>query len=324
MARYFAGNTLAAFQRSIPQNVESTTSGRFDSAFVSNSIIVTTDGPPIITPSFSASGTVWTRFDYFATASTNSSAQSNLLLATNAGANVFRIRGGLGGNGIAQAQYWNGSAWTSTGSTFSATANSLLTFTLKIELGSGFELYQGGTLVASGSGWSGGGSSITNIGYGYWYIASGQAHVSQVLIADYDLREDHYMQILANGNGHYTDGTGSYADIDEMVLDGSDAITLSASGDKKTFTKPAITLPGGLIIAAANVGLRARVSGGVVTNGQAMVRSGTADANSANLGPTSGYEPRVALFETDPATPGGTGPWTQSTFNSMEFGLEAV
>jgi hypothetical protein len=123
-----------------------------------------------------------------------------------------------------------------------------------------------------------------------------------------------------NANGFYTQGTGTAADVAEAVLDDATALSLSTSGHKRTFTKPAITVPSGKVIAGAVVNARGRI-GGSITNARALVRSGATDAISSNLNYGLGFEPRSAIFEQDPST---LAAFTQAGFNAAEFGVEAV
>lgn len=319
--RYFAGNTLASFLRSAPSVIESTTSGWHDASYVSNSInLIGSDTASFIgTPVLDIEeGEVWFRFDY---RSTNSATILRTVLTVyNSSVGAYRVTK----NGTAwKIDFWNGASWNTGPTATGPDATTLNTICVMVDTENGIgKIFINGIELsdASRTGMSGP-SSVDSFQIHPSNSSLTNCRVSQVMCANYDLRDDHYMQVLASGNGQYTDGTGDYTSIDEVMLDDSDAITLQAVGNKKTFTKPAITVPSGLMIASAVIGIRARASGGIVNDGKALIRSGSTDETSDDLAFVEAYEPRVALFENDPAT---TAAWSQSGFNSMQFGVEAV
>jgi hypothetical protein len=318
MARYFAGNTLAAFSRTLITTVEDTTAGWFDSAFVPNGIIVLQTGGGVLIARYNANatGSSWLHFEHRAGASVGSNTWVQLF--NSAGVAVFRLQA----SGTIQAQYWNGSSWVNTGTAFSL-PDPLNRYDLQFTPGTGgsFAFYTAGTLVASGSGFtvSGVTSDVREARFASWF-GGGNNVFSQVLAADFDTRDSRYRMPTINANGALTDGTGGFADISETVLDDSTSIKLTAAAQRKSFTKTSITVPAGYRIGAMAVNARARVSGSI-TNGQAFTRVGSTNYDSANLGFNGGFEPRGNLWETNPAT---AADWTQSEFNAAEIGIEAV
>lgn len=326
-ARYFAFNTLAAATRSAATVVDGdTTAGRFDSAYVSSCIKLTASvdylelGAPFADGSSTISGTLWTRFDTYHAGGFSSG--NTLALWLNAGANAYRIQTTAGS--ILQMQYWNSgtSAWVNWGSTFTLGVATLYTFAIKLAINSAFEIYVGGTLVAnSATVPTNGATAVTTLRLTY-AGSSGLGYFSQIMGADFDIRDSHLYSRLPTANGTYTDGTGSATDVGESVLDDGTAIGLPAVGNKHTFTKAAIpTMPAGLTIAALGVNIRGRVGGGTVSDGKAKIRSNTTDAASGSKSFTSGYGPRGHFFTTDPDT--GT-TWTKTGFDAAEVGIEAA
>lgn len=319
--RYFAGNTLASFIRSSTDVIESTASGWHDSSYVSNSINVVgvNTSSFIRTPYLNVdAGEVWFRFDYRADSSSGS--DKTFFQAYDSSGSVYRI---VKTATSFRIDFWTGSSWDTGTSGIGSTLTALQTICIMIDTQNGVAkiFIDGAELSSASRNGMTGSTTIDSFSLSPTNNVSAACRVSQVMCANYDLRDDHYMQVLASGNGHYTDGTGDYTSIDEVMLDDSDAITLPAVGSKKTFTKPAITVPSGLMIASAVVGVRGRASGGIVDDGKALIRSGSTDGTSDDLAFAEAYEPRVALFENDPAT---TTAWSQSGFNSMQFGVEAV
>lgn len=315
MARYFAGNTLAAFFRTNSAIVETTSSGKFDSTFVPSAITLPLYTDYAETYAFSATGTVWFHFEFYTPG--NQSTVSPIIYGLNGVNSVFRLTLDVS---TAQFQYWNGSAWTNTGTTFALSTAVLYRFDIKVALNSGFELYTGGTLRTSGSGWSGGATTVTSARFSTPSTNS-TSYVSQVMVADFDTRDSRYYQISADGNSASNNGgTGTYTDINETVLDETTAEVVSVAGNKMGQTWANITLPSGYIVGAVCMGARGRIAG-TITDGKLGIRSGGSNYSSSGKAYTTGYEPRGRIDETDPATSAN---WTQSGVNAVETYIEAV
>ena len=323
--RYFAGNSLAAFFRSTASVFEVTSAGRFNSTFVSSAIAGTNDTAFIRSSPFVATGTLWARFDIY-TPSGGSGAISHGVSLYNGAIGVFRITAtsaSLGSNGM-QCQYWNGTAWTNTGGAFSFAMGVLLEVVVKIVHNSSFELYIGGTLVTSGSGWTGGQTQSTAIVlYGYNNAINNMTSYSQVMAADYDLRDSHFKTTALDGNSASNTGgaSGTFGDINETVLDEGTAVVVATATNKAGFSTGALTVPSGYLIEALVVNARGRI-GGSITDGKLGVRgsSGT-NSSGSGLAFNGGYEPRCRILETDPDT---SAKFTQAGYNAAEVYLEAV
>lgn len=321
-ARYFGVNSLAGCSRTLTTVVESTTAGRFDSTYVSNAIAFpnTTDyaqiKQPFLDGSTSLTSTFYLRFDLWV--NNLSSVPVNLML--NAGANAYRIL--LSSGTTWKIQYWNSgsSAWVDWGGTFTMAGGTLFTCMLKLTPNVGFEMYVGGTLVSSSAIVPTNGAAAVDE-----FRLSGTgatSYQSQIMCADYDIRDAHLMPATFNGNSATnTGGTGAYTDINETVLDESTAEIVAAVGNKMGQTHAAITVPAGLGIGAVLLYGRGRVSGGTVTDGKLGIRSGSTNSSSTGRSYNGGYEPRGAIFTADP---NGGGAWTQTTFNAAESYLEAA
>lgn len=330
MAKYFCfGGRVAGVARSSPATVEDTTAGRFDGTFLDRAIKLTARGDYIDTAPFvdaASATTICAKFDLYYDGDGTILSSPLFSLFNSSGVEVVRIDALTTGTpGTMRVKYWDGAALQTLGSASAPTApDALHRIQIKIVCGVGgsIGIWQGTTKIFTDPG-TGLNAAVTNIARArvlHWGNGSSM-WVSMGQGADYDVRDARFAAGTVNGNGNYTAGTGSSTDVDDTVLDDSDAIVLPASGNKKTFTKPSITLPGGYGIANAWVNARARVSGGVVTNGKVTFRSGSTDASTATVGPNGGYEPRAGYTATDPAT---SAVFTQSGYNSLEIGLEAV
>lgn len=321
MARYFAVNSLAGCFRTSTAIVEATTASRYDSTYVASAINSPNHGDyfrikqPFLDGGTSLSSTFYLRFDIY----TSSSTGDGFVTLVNGGANAYRIH--ISG----QVQYWNSgtSAWVNWGSTFPITASSVLTIVLKLTPNVGFELFIAGASVASSAVVpTNGASAVDEFRFSSTSNGTSATYYSQLMCADYDLRDAHLMPATFSGNSATnTGGTGAYTDINETVLDESTAEIVATVSNKMGQTKAAITVPAGLGIAALVQNARGRVSGGTVTDGKLGVRSSSANYSSAALLYNGGYEPRGAIWESNPAT---SGAWTQTSFNNAETYLEAA
>lgn len=319
MAKYFATNSLAGLFRTSTAVAEITTAGRFDSAYTTLAVSVPAGTDYAQTPVISAvSGTFWLRFDIY---NPGVSASGGVLCQImNGVTNVFRLQQTNSGTPTFQPQYWNGAAWTNTGVTFTNAAFAMYTFAIKIILNTSFEAYVGGTLVSSGSGWTGSSTTCNNIRF-YSLGSTNATPYSQIMWASYDLRDSKLMLTALNGNSaSNTGGTGSYTDINETPINETTAETVSVSTNKMGQTKAALTLPTGFDIKGMVITGRGRVSG-TITDGKFGIRSGGINYSSAALTFAAAYEPRVYISETDPNT--GTD-FTQTGYNNAEPYFEAV
>lgn len=319
--KLFAGNSLAAFDRSGITVVEATTAGKFDSTYVASSIFIPA-GQYIDTYPFIDAASVTTFYMRLTSYGIAGSDRTWLEFFNSTGVLVYRVT--MGTTQVSCA-YWNGSSMVSMGNVATTLFNSsaLRNLMVKIVCGAGgsFELFSAGASVVSSSG---GHASSNNIAKARIYSIqglNGDTWSSEIQGADYDIRNDRFMHNLANANGADTDGTGTYTDINETVLDDTTAIALTAVGHKKTFTKAAITVPTGMQINSMWVNGRGRVSGVVVADGQFLIRSGGADYASASKVFGAGYSARGHYLANDPATAAA---FTQTGYNNAEFGLKAV
>lgn len=328
MARYFAFNSLARANRNSSAVVESTTAGRFDSTYVANAISVTNgsattpDYAEVIAPfadGSSSASTIWLRFDLYAT---NVGASVECLKFMSGSTNAYRILDTTANT--VKFQYWNTGtlAWVDWGTTFTVPDNTLNPIVIKLVCGSSFEVYVAGSLVMSSSTTpTNPVASIDRIRFCNWN-STGNAFYSQIMGANYDIRDAKFMAATLNGNSAAnTDGTGAYTDVNETVLSDSTAILLATVGHKKGQTKAALTVPSGYSIASAVVNARGRVSGGTVTDGKLGLRSGGTNYSSTGRAYGAGYEGRSAMWATDP---NGGAVWTQTSFNNAEPFIEAA
>lgn len=321
--RYFAGNSLAAFNRTAVALVDVTTANTFDSTYVSTAISFGTTAnfvDYISTPTLNISGTFWVIFEDYGGGGTSNTGNMYFIIL-NAGTNVFRLISVTASS--VKAQYWNGSAWVDTGSTWTFTTTVRNRVAIKIIPNSGFELWANNSQITTGSGWTGGSTTVTDFRWGSISGSSGTVvAISQVAIADYDIRDVRLRAPALNGNSASNTGaaSGVYTDVNETTLDDGTAIVVAASGNKAGQTKASISVPTGMVIGGFVMNARGRV-GGAITDGKHGIRSGGTNYSSSGRTYSGGYEPRCYISATDPAT---SARFTESGFNSAEPYLEAV
>lgn len=319
--RHFAGNSMAAFTPSTSTPVESTSAGTFNSSFVANSIQMPGDSAYIETTAFSESTLLWMRWSEWKASNGASNNDGPEVWASGNG--IFRIAT-LSGY-TQQCQYWNGSAWTNTGSTFALLASALNVFAVKIDLVAGsFELYRNNVLVASGSGWTGYSTTATK---GRFYSkatgsSSYSTYYSEIMIANYDIRNSHFLVPAINGDSSTNTGqaSGVYTDVNEVPYSDATLISIQTSGNKAGQTKASITLDAGYTISAMVLSMRALVNG-TITDGKLGIRSGTTNYSSGALGVASSFGANQYIADNDPDTAAA---WSESGFNSAEIYEEAV
>lgn len=318
MTIFLAANGLAGFRRSHAEITEVTKSGRFDSRYVDRAIsfpTVIASARPYVEADFDApaTGRVYAAFSAFTTGSNLNSGSNQIIFQLG---NAFRF--GLFSAAV-RAQYWNGSSWVDGAASGGISIETLYRFKLAIELGVGFELHIGEMLYDSGSFSGSPPSSASFARYGQ-FGSSLESNTSDMLITDYDCREDHVLTDALNGNSSANTGqaSGGYADIHKLGVNDATAMVINTPGNRGGVTKAGVTVPSGYEIAAMVINARARV-GGTVTDGSIGVRSAGANYSGAAQHLTGAYGPMRRIATADPAG----GKWTQTKFNNPEIYFEA-
>ena len=121
---------------------------------------------------------------------------------------------------------------------------------------------------------------------------------SEFLVANFDTRGLRVGTYIPSADGTYTDGEGTYADIDETNPDGA-AIILAEVGDKQSYTVSKYGSPGlaGILAIAVN-GL---VASDGTNDLQAGLRIGGVDYFSADLGVGVSALRTCVVWNTNPA-----------------------
>jgi hypothetical protein len=337
MAIYFASNRLGQFGASSSAITEVLTSGRYDSGVVQSAMQI----PAASSVSGSLSDyisapvgidatsvtTIYTTNDFYLSA-TDAGRVHNLVSWVNTVGQVVAYIDTSTGNSC-RFYYYNGSTFTAAGPTFAILGSGLYTLNTRLTCGAAgsVDIWLGAwgaqTLVCSVPASAGLNAAVNNIAAMRFHNPCGAAgQISGVALADFDLRARRVASDTATGNGVFTDGTGTYTDVNAFPRDLTTSRVVSLSGNKFSMTKAARTLPGNMQIDYVLINSACRAQGGVVTNARPGLSIGGVwyPFNNVNPVPNGGYENRASYKETNPVT---SARFSTSEYNSAQFGLEA-
>lgn len=325
MALVFAGGEASAVQPG-GLAVESTTANSFRAA--NSRLALSSSGPShpwsvtidaaITNGSFKVQW--WTNFV------DTDDAGHFLELRNSAGTGQLRMN--CSGNGTVMGlQYWNGSTWVQVGANWNPSiyTNVMVEIVIKFTCGASgtAEIFFNGTSMASGSI----GSATTNIKSGHMWSPDVGATWWFSECMFFDGADSMIASVVeteaptANGTDN-SDGTGSYTDIDETITSDADRITLTAAGQKRSFTSPART---STLAEVLGVTVSARMNRGSTgpQNMKFYLLIGGTRYYSSTIALGLGYAAYQYAWPLNPAT--GL-VWTAADANSatLEWGIEAV
>jgi hypothetical protein len=343
MAIYFASNRLGQFGASNSAITEILTAGRFDASVVQSAIEIPAQEfvkqsdyvtAPVGIDATSVT-TAYTTADLYMTALTQGSSintASGVLVSwvNTTGQTVAHLRyEGSGGADFVRFYYWTGAAFVTAGPAIVYQTGALFTLNTRLTCGASgsFDAWLGAwgaqSLVCSVPASAGLSAAVNNIAYvRHHNPTTAVSYVSGVAVADFDLRARRVASDTATGNGVFTDGTGTYTDVNAFPRDLETSRVVSLSGNKFSMTKAARTLPGNMQIDYVIINSALRAQGGVVTNARPGLSIGGVwyPFDNVNPVPNGGYENRASYEELNPAT---LARFSTSEYNSAQFGLEA-
>lgn len=172
----------------------------------------------------------------------NDGSDNLILITTNAGVNLFRLA--TTNPAVIQPQYWNGSDWVAAAAAFSATS-AIVEWVLHIVAGGSgsFLLFIDGSIITGGS-VPFVGTDMKRATFCSPDDGAGTGtvqRVSEVILGDdeFGLVNSSVETEPPTADATDTDGTGTFADVDESVFNDSDSIVLAAAGDHNSFTSAA-------------------------------------------------------------------------------------
>lgn len=167
---------------------------------------------------------------------------------------------------------------------------------------------------------------MTDLALVQWYSIDngGVTYISEVMLAqDIALVNAHCKTLRATGAGFYTDWSGSYTDVNEVVINDGNFNLSATAGQNQTYDMTNVSLPAGYSIAGLFYGLRARNDGFTSpTNYKALLRTGGSNFLSGNLtpiGPAFGYN--QYRWDQNPDT---SAAWTESDINALQLGFQSA
>lgn len=278
---------------------------------------------------FTAAAEIWLSFHYGEVdASSGTSRRYGVNLYSG---DTHRFRwGGTGINNLnLHLQYWNGSAWTTVGSshTFQAASVNRILIHIKLDDAAGIvEWYNNGVLIASTSGIDSAVSITTLDNARFGPTDAGSLRngcvYSGVIVADEDIANVRYLQTAISGNGAETAWTGDYTMVDEAGRNDADIIYSANNGDVETYTKGALNSLYNTY-AVKGVGVMARALCGITgpQNLQLAARSGSTNGFSANKALAIKWDQYREFFDENPATAAA---WTFAEADAAQVGVKAV
>lgn len=332
---YFCSNHQSQFDRSASTVVGVTTGGTFDSAVVDSSVVLPATainnapvffaGMPLVNGGPSLTTKVYGHFQFYTTtvdSGTNNLFSFFIRVRNASGQVVFRIDSDSSVDSTFRCQYWDGGTFINVGSTFALSSIGLNTYDFEFTpgaLGSFVLRLNGGIVpIVSVSGFAAAVDNFAVVDVANY--TTDPANISQGCLANFDLRGAKVVSNRPAANGFYTDGTGTFSDVNTVATNDTTGIGLTAVAQKKTFTKAAFSTTG-MVIKSAFVNILGAVSGGVVTNVRPITRRAGSDYTAANFPtPAAGLEQRQATLTVDPST--GIA-WTVANYNAAEIGVEA-
>lgn len=329
MAVLFAGTELEAFVRSDTSTIEM--NNGYDSAYVRSGIRIgyaTSGGDALTkymdTASFAATSNFWIHFECYATSDNWGSGRKILECYNASGTALFRVVGNAASS--LRGEYWDGSAWTVVGTAGSVPANARNTYDIQVKGGSSgtFKCYvnTGASPAASGDASMTLVADITKIRF--WNSVSEGAYacyLSQVIVADEPTLFYKLMSRPPAADGANTAWLGGYGDVSEYTVDDNAYISSSTADEVETFTHSSMSLSGTVKAVVATA--RATYVSGGPTKMQACIRKSGTNYFGSTITLSTGFEPYVAVFNTDPAT-STTWTLTDAAATSTEFGFKSI
>ncbi len=338
MAYYFASNNEAMFDKSSSLVVGTTLAGTFDAGVVDSSILLpaaTTStqftafvGAPLIVGGPSVTTRIFGHFELNALTNSLINAISNptaffIRFRNSVGQVVFRIHVTGGSPTFLQCQFWNGTTFTDVGATFTLPLLGLNEYDFDFTPGAfgsfNLRINKATVPIVSVSSFNAAVNNVAIVDVGNPTDAN--AYISQVILANRDLRGAKVASQRPTGNGFHTDGTGTFSDVNTVVKNDLTGIGMTATGQRKSFTHNPLSTTG-MVIDSVFINALTGVTGGTVNNLRGIVRRASVTTPTANFSPApeAGLEQRSLILSIDPST---SLPWTLANYNNSEIGLEA-
>jgi hypothetical protein len=312
-----AGTSIADFETNF---VAHTTAGSFPTG-VSESLLSNTGGANVAAWSGAEQAEIGICF-YHARAVTNSGSPALVELSRN-GTEVLRVRA-VTTTHTFDLEYWDGSAWTKIGSTFTIpTALGRFDLFVKIHETEGVvALYRDHVFLGGVSDVDTRYNSVTGIDAVDLKGIGNSTRFSAIIVADEDTRTLRYAQTLIAAQGERAEWTGAFGNVGGTGFSDSTVVSTDTPDQRTTYTKAALNsmFDTGWTVEAAVVSARGRTEIGKAAAMRIMTRSGEEEAFEAQASLTNEVGILRAIV---PLDPDGNDAWTIARFNSAEFGVQS-
>jgi hypothetical protein len=336
----FAGGRLDSLIIVAGAPTEVTTAGSFDATYCDASVLhAGVSGVAVTQATFldasnspvnlTSGQTGYVHFEHYGNLSASTAGTNLMMLVDSSGQPWLALRGILA-VGAVGLFYNSGTGaspvWTQIGASTFTTGGARYAHDIKITLGSphAVEWSVGGSLVQSGTFTQASlttlrGAQFTNI-----YSGTGNSYYSQILCAEgrstVNGKVKYSRATAAGGNSGWT---GAYTDVNEAINSDTSFNSATSAGLRQTYAMGDVTVPVGYSIQTVMQFLRAKNDGAVPANIKSSVRQSTTNydyaSNMSGIG--TSFAPLCARYDADPST---SAAWTQSGFNSAEFGFLSV
>jgi hypothetical protein len=220
-----------------------------------------------------------------------------------------------------QLQYLDGSAvWTNAGSALTlSTARADYDLYVNITNGDVALYVRGSDLGASATGLSLG--HMSGVTKARFYSDFSIRRISQVIADTVSTVGRRLATAYPSGVGANTSWTGSYTEVDEIVLDDADFINSATADQLESYAVTVPTLTG-YVVQDVTVSTRAKCGSAGPQNMRHVLRSGSTNGLSgSDIALTAAYAPQQTTFTTDPAT---SAAWVNTAIASVQPGAKSI
>lgn len=317
----FAGSEISAFGMPASAFSETTTGGSYRASYSRGSIRAVGSGISFTAKLDSAISEGWISCRLYANWD-NDGDDTTIELKDSSGVGIIRLM--TPAYSVFRTQYWDGSTWVTFGSDIALTANSLFELVIYFVTGGSGEaaILINGVLVSSGPiGTATNALKTVELGDADDNLGT---NLSEVIIMDGgDSLVGAALETEApTADGTDTDGTGTYADVDEYPYNDSDFLVLASAAERHSFTSPART--GTIdIITGVSVAARMKRDASGPQSARFYLKIGGTRYYGTTFALTLGMDGYQYAWPTNPAT--GTA-WTTTDAEAagLEWGIEAV
>jgi hypothetical protein len=262
-----------------------------------------------------AVGALWFSCQFKPNYLLSSSSTAYLVMFGNVTLNYWRVRRTLNQLIIESAP--DGSTWTThqTINDVFSTSTGLYRLTMQLTAAGEFKIWLNGILIGDVSG---GHSGFSVDRFSMFPYVGAAPIVSEIIIADYDLRNAALKTLPVTGAGATSGWTGVFGNIDDTTISEGTAISAAAAGLVSTFATTTVPSDGLQVKAVA-------INSWAANDGSLNLQHVTRESSVDSVGPTQtlspAYSHQKTIHHTNPRTGAA---WTRTEVSGIEIGVKAV